>query len=59
MKKTIPQVKKQDSLDEIIQFEGQSLSENKKDQIKSSPQKSSPSQDDDSEVIEFIFILRN
>jgi len=56
MKKSIPKVKQHDSLDEVIKFEGQSLSENKKDQIKS-PLKSSTSQDDDSEVIEFIFIF--
>jgi serine/threonine protein kinase len=55
IKKSIPKVKQHDSLDEVIKFEGQSLSENKKDQIKS-PLKSSTSQDDDSEVIEFIFI---
>jgi serine/threonine protein kinase len=47
IKKSIPKCKQDDSLDELIQFEGQSF----KDQIISSP-------DDDSEVIQIIFIYR-
>jgi serine/threonine protein kinase len=47
IKKSIPKCKQNDSLDELIQFEGQSF----KDQIISSP-------DDDSEVIQIIFIYR-
>ena len=47
VKKPIPKVKQDDSLDEIIHFEGQSS----KDQIISSPD------DDDSEVIQIIFIF--
>ncbi len=51
-KKPISEVKRQDSFDEVFQFEGQSRSDNKN----KSPQKSSTSQEDDSEVNSFIFI---
>ncbi len=51
-KQPMPEPKRQDSLDEVFQFEGQSQSDNQS----KSMQKSSTSQEDDSEVRSFIVI---
>lgn len=57
VKQMSPQIKPQDSMDQVIHFEGQSQSDNKMNQNNISP-KSSTSQEEDSEVIELMIFDR-